>query len=481
MFSQAERTAAGASVRGRRGGTRAVTDPATKAPTPPPAPDPELEALQQEVAKIMAEPEAIEDAAEGVQQAMDDLDQAAAELSQQLAEAPVVDAEEEKEEPAPEPSVLSQEDTAALDSILAEQDPPAGASPELEAADEPSVAAADAAPEPAPPADSPSPVDAELHELISAVTKSIEVEAANLPAPAPEAAEVGQEPAVEAPADAPDVEAVAEAPAEPVAVALPAPVSIEDVDARVASEAEREIAHEEAQAAKEEAEVAAAPVAAPVAAPAPAAAPVAAAVPAPQPVPVAQPKPEPVAPRPEPIVEKKPKVPGFFKTKVEGPLLRTVGLVSKPVASKPGYIGAAGLLSICTLVMGAGLWVYTLYFRPAHATPEGQEVFDFAHSGLPQPEHEPGESHASAHGGGGEHGEPAAEGHGAKKEEGHGAKKEDGHGAKKEGGGGGHGTSAKPAEPKKSIIASSGTKYVVNEKMSKKPGEKPKEAKSGGH
>lgn len=439
--------------------------------------------MQQEVAKIMAEPEAIEDPAEGVQQAMNDLDQAAAELSQQLLESPAVDEEEAREEPAPDAAVLSQEDTAALDSILAEQDPPADAGVEPVVADVEGVAAAKVIAEPSPPADPAPQVEAELQDLMSAVTKSIEVEAANLPAPTPEDAGAGQEPVGEATADAPTPEVVTEVPAEPVAVPMPAPVSIEDVDARVASEAEREIAHEEAQAAKEEAGVAAAPVAAPAAAPVPMAVAGAAVVAEPQVTPVAQPKAEPVAPKPAPIVEKKPKAPGFFKTKVEGPLLRTVGLVSKPLASKPGYIGAAGLLSICTLVMGAGLWVYTLYYRPAHATPEGQEVFDFAHSGLPQPEHEPGESHGGAHGGGGEHDESGAEGHGAKKDEGHGAKKEDGHGAKKEEGHGGgeHGASAKPAEPKKSIIASSGTKYVVNEKMSKKPGEKPKEAKSGGH
>ena len=129
-----------------------MTTPAPN-PTAPPAPDPELEALQREVAEIMAEPENATDVVQDVQQALTELDTAAAELAQQLAENPPP-----PDEPAATEATVSQEDTNALDSILAQSDAaPAGPAPET------------AAPDP------------ELQNLLTTVTESIEKEAAALP------------------------------------------------------------------------------------------------------------------------------------------------------------------------------------------------------------------------------------------------------------------------------------------------------------
>lgn len=388
-----------------------MTTPAPN-PTAPPTPDPELEALQREVAEIMAEPENATDVVQDVQHALTELDTAAAELAQQLAENPPA-----AEEPATAETTVSQEDTQALDSILAESD---------------------AAPE----ATSP---DAELQTLLSTVTESIETEAAAGP-PIHDTPPEAMEPA-----------------------SAPMPESITDVDAQVAAQAEQAMLHDEPAppAPAPEPEPVEEPVAAPIAAE-----PVVAH--APKPEPKLEPKPEP-RPEPRPVVEQKPPKPGVFRTKVEEPLLRAIGTASKPLAGKPALIQAAGLIAIHTLVLGAGLWVYTLYFRPAHATPTEHHTFDFAHSGLPQPDHEPG---TAAHGAPkDDHAAPAA-GHGETKDDGHGAKKDDGHGAGK---GDGHGAAAKPAEPKKSIIASSGDKYLVNEKLNRKPGDDKAKQASGGH
>lgn len=343
---------------------------------------------------------------------------------------------------------------------------------------------------------------------MKAVTEAIAQEAKSAPASAAapefEAMSTGNSLPPDAPAQA----------GEAHPPATPAPASIEDVDAQVASQAEAEIAKEDAHAAKLDGAMSSPQPAAATDTdiPAPEAvveakvesAPEAAAKPESKPESKPETKPEPkVEVRPEPragpgaeqkervgadaagrdaakpAAAPKPKVPGFFKTKVEPALLGVVGLASKPLASKPDLVRAAGLLSVNTLVLGAGLWVYTLYFRPAHAAPEGGATFDFAHSGLPQPSHEPGEKKAGGHGaeaGEGGHESAKPEGHGEAKGEGHGEKKEEGHG-----GGEGHGSSAKPAEPKKSIIASGETKYVLNEKLSGKPADKAKEKKEGGH
>ncbi len=437
-----------------------MTNPTNIAPTlPGPAPDPELALLQEEIAKIMAEPEAFQDPVAGVEVAIQQLDQAAAELSQQLAAEPEPAETQETAPPSPD-------DSAALNSILAETDESPEPDPAAALEEMPPVQSKPAVVE-SPPA-APTDPEAELQHLMNQVKQSIEAEAANTHVQ-------------------PEI-AAAQAPTPPNATSTreaapaPAPTSIEDVDARVASLAETAIAKDEAEAAKLDAAVKdvalepAAPTAPVVPATMPAAAPATTPTaviekPEHRPGPESKPatKPETKA-DPKPIPERKPKPPGFFKTKIEAPLLRAIGLASQPLASKPGLIRAAGLVSFNTLLLGAGLWVYALYFRPAHAAREGHQTFDFAHSGLPQPDLKASEAHAPARG----HVESPEGAPAPKKEEGHGVKKE-------EGAGGEHGASAKPAEPKKSIIASAGTKYLVNEKLTKKPGDKPKEAKGEGH
>ncbi|HEX2839602.1 MAG TPA: hypothetical protein VHN77_15905 [Phycisphaerales bacterium] len=384
-----------------------MTTPAPN-PTAPPAPDPELEALQREVAEIMAEPENATDVVQDVQQALTKLDTAAAELAQHVSQSPPA-----AEEPAPTDATVSAEDTRALHSILAESEP----------------ASETAAPDP------------ELQTLLTTVTESIRMEAAVRP-----------------PVDRTPPGATAPPPA-------PMPESITDVDAQVAAEAEQAMLHDEPRAPAADPGPGVQPVA-------PAAAALAVVPQTPKPEPKPEPKPQSRA-EPKPVVEQKPPTPGFFRTKVEEPLLRAIGAASKPLAGKPALIQASGLIAIHTLVLGAGLWVYTLYFRPAHATPLDHHTFDFAHSGLPQPDHEPG---AAAHGAPKDDHAAPADGHGEKK-------KDDAPAAKKDDG---HGAAAKPAEPKKSIIASSGDKYVVNEKLNRKPGDdkakndKAKKASGGG-